>query len=95
VHIVSTQVRREELKKKIFTRLLERLNLGMIEEIRGVKEKYDLSYEYLEKLGLEFKWVAKLLQNQITKEQLIENLNKEIYQYARRQETWFKRYSKY
>jgi tRNA dimethylallyltransferase len=95
VHIVSTQVRREELKKKIFSRLLERLNLGMIEEIRGVKEKYGLSFEYLEKLGLEFKWVAKLLQNQITKEQLIENLNNEIYQYARRQETWFKRYSKY
>jgi tRNA dimethylallyltransferase len=65
----------------------------MIKEIENAKEKYNLSFEYLESLGLEFKWTAKFLQNKISKEEMIENLKKEIYQYARRQETWFKRYN--
>jgi tRNA dimethylallyltransferase len=65
----------------------------MIEEIQNVKDKYNLSYRYLEKLGLEFKWVSKYLQNEITKEVMIERLNLEIGQYAKRQVAWFKRYT--
>lgn len=92
VEIISTNVDRETLKDKIYKRIIERLDAGMIEEINNAKEKYDLSFEYLQGLGLEFKWVAKYLQQKITKEEMIENLNKEIYQFARRQESWFRRY---
>jgi tRNA dimethylallyltransferase len=92
VKIISTNVDRESLKQKINTRLIERIEAGMIEEIKSAKEKYNLSFEYLEGLGLEFKWIAKYLQEKVTKEEMIENLNKEIYQFARRQESWFRRY---
>ncbi len=95
LEIIFTNVDRKSLKEKIYKRLIERMNLGMIEEIKNVKEKYNLTFEYLENLGLEFKWVSKFLQNKISEKELTENLNKEIYQYARRQETWFKRYKNY
>lgn len=93
VEIISTKVDRNTLKEKINKRLLERLDAGMVEEIEKTKAKYKLSFEYLESLGLEFKWVSKFLKKEISKEEMIENLNKEIYQYARRQESWFKRYN--
>ncbi len=95
VEVISINIDRNILKEKIYKRLLNRIELGMIQEIKEVKEKYNLTFEYLESLGLEFKWVAKFLQNKISQEEMVENLNKEIYQYARRQEIWFKRYKNY
>jgi tRNA dimethylallyltransferase len=92
VKIISTKIDRTTLKEKINKRLLDRLDAGMVEEIEKVKAKYNLSFEYLESLGLEFKWVSKFLKKELSEEEMIENLNKEIYQYARRQESWFKRY---
>lgn len=92
VEIISTNVPRAVLREKIYKRLIERIDQGMIAEIAAAKEKYNLDFKYLEKLGLEFKWTAKFLQGQISKEKMIENLNTEIGQYAKRQETWFSRY---
>lgn len=92
VKITNIKVDREELKNKIYKRLLERVEGGMIEEIENAKEKYNLSFKYLEKLGLEFKWTAKFLQQKISKDEMLENLYIEICQYAKRQVTWFKKY---
>lgn len=90
--IIKTDIERDVLREKIHKRILVRLDAGMIEEIQKVKEKYNLSFEYLESLGLEFKWMGKFLKGRITKEEMIENLYTEICQYAKRQDTWFKRY---
>lgn len=95
VEIISTNFERKNLREKIYKRLIERIDAGMIAEIKNVKEKYDLSFKYLESLGLELKWVAKFLQKEISKDEMVENLNSEIYQYSKRQETWFKRYKNY
>jgi tRNA dimethylallyltransferase len=92
LEIINIKIDKEKLHEKIYKRLLERIESGMIEEIANVKEKYNLSFEYLEKLGLEFKWVARLLQNKISKEEMVQNLFTEICQYAKRQQTWFRRY---
>jgi len=95
VEIISTNVDRQILREKIYKRLIERIDQGMVDEIKNVKEKYNLSWEYLEKLGLEFKWASKFLQNQISKEEMIEKLFLEICQYAKRQDSWFRRYNDY
>ncbi len=95
VEFIFTNVGREELREKIHDRILTRLQQGMLDEIKSVQKKYNLSYDYLEKLGLEFKWAAKLFRNQITEEQFVENLSRETCQYARRQDTWFRRYKNY
>jgi len=92
VEIVKLSPDKEILHDKIYKRLEERLAAGMVEEIVRAKEKYNLSYKYLEGLGLEFKNVAKYLQGEFSKEEMKNRLFVEICQYAKRQNSWFKRY---
>ena len=53
--------------------------------------KNGLSWKRMENLGLEYRYLARFLQNKITKKEMIEQLEKEICHYAKRQITWFKR----
>lgn len=92
VEIIKTNVSRNVLRDKIYKRIIIRLGQGMIEEIENAKERYNLSFKYLESLGLEFKWIAKFLQKEISEEKMIEKLFNETCQYAKRQDTWFRRY---
>ena len=62
----------------------------MIQEIKNLHKK-GLSWKRMEELGLEYRHVALYLQKKLTKERMIQNLNSEIYKYAKRQMTWFKR----
>lgn len=80
----------EELKKRIKKRLLQRLKSGMLEEVKQL-HKNGLSYKRLEDLGLEYRYIAKFLQNKISKQEMIKVLEKEIWHYAKRQLTWFRK----
>ena len=53
--------------------------------------KAGLPWARMEELGLEYRFMALHLQNKITKAEMIEKLQTEIYKYAKRQMTWFKR----
>lgn len=79
-----------ELKKRIEDRLLKRIGQGMINEV-GDLHKHGLSWKKLDDFGLEYRWVAKYLQNKISYEQMVSSLKKEIKHFAKRQMTWFKR----
>lgn len=79
----------EVLKKKIEKRLRERIEKGMISEARALHRK-GLSYKRMHALGLEYRYLAKFLKKEIGKEETIEKLKREIWQYAKRQNTWFK-----
>ncbi|OGZ64568.1 MAG: tRNA (adenosine(37)-N6)-dimethylallyltransferase MiaA [Candidatus Staskawiczbacteria bacterium RIFCSPLOWO2_01_FULL_40_39] len=79
----------EELKKLIHQRLQKRLK-GMIIEVKKLHQN-GLSWKRLEELGLEYRFVAQYLQDKITYQEMIDRLQKEIEQFARRQMTWFKR----
>ena len=59
----------------------------MIEEVKNL----GLSFRRLEELGLEYKYVARYLQNKMDYEKMLEKLKNEIYQFSKRQMTWFKR----
>jgi len=78
------------LKEKINKRLLSRIKSGMIKEIQNLHKK-GLSWKRMEELGLEYRYVALYLQNKITKQEMLEKLNSEIFKYAKRQMTYFKR----
>jgi tRNA dimethylallyltransferase len=95
VEIIKTNIERDNLREKVLKRIMVRLDAGMIEEIKNAKKKYNLSFEYLESLGLEFKWLSKFLKGDISKEEMIENLYTETCQYAKRQDTWFRRYTNF
>jgi tRNA dimethylallyltransferase len=84
---------RNVLREKIHNRLLSRLEHGMLEEIQNLYNK-GLSYERMESLGLEYRYGAYYLQEKMDKEQMITELEQKIGQYAKRQETWNKRYEK-
>jgi tRNA dimethylallyltransferase len=88
--MVGIKKEKEELKKLIEKRLEKRLKQGMIKEVERLHSA-GVSWEKLENFGLEYKWVAKYLQGKITKEEVINSIQKESEQYARRQMTWFKR----
>lgn len=79
-----------ELKKLIHIRLAKRLKQGMIQEVKSLN-KNGLSWKRLEDLGLEYRYIAKYLQNKITYQDMVEILEKEIWHFAKRQMTWFKR----
>lgn len=80
----------EILKNKIKDRLLKRIKIGMIAEAKKLHEN-GLSWKRMEQLGLEYRYLALFLQNKISKEEMIEKLNTEIWHYAKRQKTWFKK----
>ncbi|ETB63641.1 TPA: tRNA (adenosine(37)-N6)-dimethylallyltransferase MiaA [Candidatus Nomurabacteria bacterium] len=79
------------LKEKIKTRLLSRIKKGMIKEIKDLHDKEKISWKRLESFGLEYRYVSYFLQSKMTKNEMIEKLNIEIWHYAKRQNTWFKR----
>lgn len=83
----------EELKKKIALRLKKRLAEGMIKEAINLHKK-GLSWKRMEELGLEYRYLALYLQKKLTKEEMLKTLEKEIWQYVRRQMAWFRRNEK-
>jgi tRNA dimethylallyltransferase len=95
VEIIYIEIPKEKLHENIYKRLIQRLDDGMIEELVFVKEKYNLSFEYLESLGLEFKYISYFLQDKITKEEMIQELFEAIKKYAKRQIVWFRRYKNF
>lgn len=90
VLIIGTKKSNKELNRAINQRLLKRLRGGMIAEVKRLKQS-GVTWKRLEGFGLEYKYVALYLQNKITKQEMIERLEKEIEHYAKRQMTWFKR----
>lgn len=79
----------EKLEKRIHDRLLARVKQGMVREATNLHTA-GLTYKRMDKLGLEYRWLALLLQKKISKEEFLQGLEKEIVQYAKRQMTWWK-----
>ncbi len=90
---IGLKIEKEELKKRIYLRLIKRINMGMVNEVKKLYQK-GVSYQRLESFGLEYRHISYLLQEKITKEEMIENLYKDIVKFAKRQMTWFKRNKK-
>ncbi|MBX2866734.1 tRNA (adenosine(37)-N6)-dimethylallyltransferase MiaA [Candidatus Kaiserbacteria bacterium] len=87
---IGIDVPKEELHHNIHVRLLERIEQGMIEEVARLHEE-GVSWERLEDLGLEYRYVAQYLQEEISKEEMLRILESEIRKFAKRQMTWLKR----
>jgi len=89
--IVGTQWERPELRRRIRERLEQRIEAGMIEEVQGLHDD-GVPWERLERLGLEYRFIAEFLQGKIAdRDDLIQKLHTAICQFAKRQETWFRR----
>jgi len=78
------------LNKKIAERLHARLKAGMLTEAKKLHAG-GLSYKRMEALGLEYRSLARFLQNKITHTEMVAELERAIPHYAKRQMRWFKR----
>ena len=92
---------KKELQKLIKIRLEKRLKprtrinsvrgkQGMIEEVKNLHGQ-GLSWKRLDELGLEYRYISYYLRGLISKEKMIEILNQKIWQFSKRQMTWFKK----
>ena len=84
---------RHELRQRITARLAERLENGMIEEVKNLLEK-GISPDRLKFYGLEYKWVTMYVSGEIEYNEMFTKLNTAIHQFAKRQVTWFRRMEK-
>ncbi len=62
----------------------------MIEEVKRLHSA-DLSWSRLDSFGLEYRYISQYLQNKISFDEMKNKLNTAIHQFAKRQETWFRR----
>ncbi len=84
---------RSALRQRITVRLKERLEQGMIEEVMNLHTA-GLNWSKLENFGLEYRFISQYLQKKITFDEMTNKLNVSIRQFAKRQETWFRRMEK-
>jgi tRNA dimethylallyltransferase len=82
------------LRDRIVQRLLVMLEKeGLVDEVYRL-HKNGLSWQRLESFGLEYRFVARHLQGQLSYLEMVEKLSVAIYQFAKRQKTWFRRWEK-
>ena len=87
--VVGMAIDRDERRQRITQRLKDRLEHGMVNEIKmlleqGVTET-DLTY-----YGLEYKYVTEYATGKLSYEDMFQQLNTAIHQFAKRQMTWFR-----
>lgn len=82
---------KELLEKRVHTRLLKRFEAGMIAEMESIiAQGYEIGV--VASKGIEYKWMAKYLEKEISYDELVERLRIATWQYAKRQRTWNKKY---
>lgn len=81
---------RAELRRRISLRLRERLAQGMIEEVANLHAR-GIAWDRLEFYGLEYRFIARHLQGGLSRNDMVQKLESAIHDFAKRQETWFRR----
>lgn len=89
--IIGTRWPRKTLRARIHRRLVERVEAGLIEEVESLLASGVLESK-LDFLGLEYRFVNQFLRGEIkNRNDLVQKLHVAICQFAKRQETWFRR----
>ena len=87
--VIGVNIDREERRAKITRRLQQRLENGMVEEVRGLLAE-GIPAEDLIYYGLEYKYVTEYVTGQTTYDEMFRALEIAIHQFAKRQMTWFR-----
>lgn len=87
--IIGMNIDREYRRKKISTRLISRIEEGMIDEIKELLTR-GISANDLIYYGLEYKFVTLHAIGKLTLQEMISQLEIAIHQFAKRQMTWFR-----
>ena len=87
--IFGISVERDERRRRITKRLRQRLDDGMIDEVRGLLSE-GIPAENLIYYGLEYKYVTQYIKGEFSYEEMFRRLEIAIHQFAKRQMTWFR-----
>ncbi|MCK5849468.1 MAG: tRNA (adenosine(37)-N6)-dimethylallyltransferase MiaA [Kiritimatiellae bacterium] len=88
--VYGLRMDRVSLKRRITERLRHRLEHGMIDEVAGLLDS-GLTAEQLMFYGLEYRFVTQHVLGELNRNDMFQKLREAIYQFARRQEKWFRR----
>jgi tRNA dimethylallyltransferase len=85
---IGLRVERDELKKRIKLRTSQMVEAGLLDEVRGLLAKgYSEKLKPLQSLG--YKQMIDFIGKRQSWEQTLDSINRETWQYAKRQMTWF------
>lgn len=90
VEVIALNPPQEILHARIEQRLKERLDQGMIDEVKRLHDE-GVSWKRLEGFGLEYRWCARYLQEKVSREDMERELLAESRHYAKRQLTFLRR----
>ncbi len=90
--IMGLTASNEYLFERIDDWIEKRVAMGMIEETKKL-HALGLSYKRMKELGLEYLYLSQLLKGEATKEEFLKGLKSASHDYARRQKTYFAKFS--
>ncbi len=90
--LFGIDITRNERRDRITNRLKERLNNGMIEEVKRLQIK--ISNEDIKYYGLEYFFITEFLEKRYDLNELYRRLEIAIHQFSKRQMTWFRKMEK-
>ena len=88
--ILGVKFERKIVKQRITERLKQRLENGMIEEVKALLDE-GITPDQLIYYGLEYKFITQHIIGDLSYNELFEKLNIAIHQFSKRQMTWFRR----
>lgn len=87
--VLGIRYDRESRRRRITQRLDERLAGGLVEEVRGLLDR-GIPPEKMEYYGLEYRFIARYIRNELTYGEMHTKLNTAIHRFAKRQMTYFR-----
>ena len=87
--VIGVSIDRDARRDKITRRLKQRLENGMVEEIKGLLGR-GIPAENLLYYGLEYKFITEYVIGKTSYEEMLRGLEIAIHQFAKRQMTWFR-----
>lgn len=87
--VIGVSIDRDARRDKITRRLKQRLENGMVEEIKGLLDR-GIPAENLLYYGLEYKFITEYVIGKTSYEEMLRGLEIAIHQFAKRQMTWFR-----
>ena len=90
-HMIYIKPERSNLYEKINQRVLKMFEMGLEQEAHNVLDKYDANLPSISSIG--YPEFQRYKNNEISKEDLIAQISQSTRKYAKRQFTWFNRYT--
>jgi tRNA dimethylallyltransferase len=87
--VIGLAIDRDVRREKITRRLKQRLEEGMVDEIRGLLDR-GIPAEDIIYYGLEYKFVTEYVIGKLSYDEMFRLLEIAIHQFAKRQMTWFR-----